>query len=103
VFLVDTVERSGTEQQIRNVKACIEKRDAKEDSRPIHVLHADADMRFPHKRAVEANDVGRRTAVHDLEFTEDLFADRWFCIDEDELRFRRMSLVCDSPRSEERQ
>lgn len=56
------------------------------DSRSVHVLHTDTDMRFPHERSVKANDVGRRTAMHDLEFPEDLFADRWFCIDEYELQ-----------------
>lgn len=54
----------------------------------VHELHADANIRIRQERAVEGDDVFRVTVVHDLQFAQDLFANRRLRVDEDDLARR---------------
>lgn len=51
----------------------------------VHELHADANVGIRQERAVERDDVSRVTVVHDLQFAQDLFANRRLRVDEDDL------------------
>jgi hypothetical protein len=51
----------------------------------IHELHANANVRIGYKCAIERYNAVRMTIVHDLYFSQYLFSDRRFCINENDL------------------
>ena len=51
----------------------------------VHELHAVANIGIRQERAVERDDISGVTVVHNLQFAQDLFANRGLRVDEDNL------------------
>jgi hypothetical protein len=70
----DDLDIDGTDAFINPIKGTL-----------VHELHADANIGIRQERAVERDDVSGVTVVHDLQFSQDLFANRRLRVDEDNL------------------
>jgi hypothetical protein len=57
----------------------------------VHEFHADADVGLGHKCTIERNDVRGTAVVHYLKLAENLFADDWFRVDQNNLAPRGIS------------
>ena len=51
----------------------------------IHKLHADANVGIRDEYAVKRNGIRRIEVIHDLQFSQDLFPHRRFCVDQHDL------------------
>ena len=51
----------------------------------VHELHTYANIRIGEVGAVEGDDVGRMTVVHDLQLSQNLLAHRWLRVNEHNL------------------